>query len=87
MPQKTFPADTGSGVLSARATGDGPPLLLPHGPGLSDDMSMLGAGTAGWRSIGFQQRGIAPSATGGPFTGIQPAADAAAVRAPAVFVT
>lgn len=86
MPQKTFPADTGAGVLSAWETGDGPPLLLLHGPGLSDDMSRLGAETAGWRSIAYQQRGIAPSATGGPFTDVQPAADAVALRAPAVFV-
>ncbi len=48
MPQKTFQADTGPGVLGAWETGDGPPLLLPHGgPGLSDHMSMLGAETAG----------------------------------------
>jgi pimeloyl-ACP methyl ester carboxylesterase len=48
MPQKTFQADTGPGALGAWETGDGPPLLLLHGgPGLSDDMSMLGAGTAG----------------------------------------
>ena len=86
MPQKTFQADTGSGVLSAWETGDGPPLLLLHGPGLSDYMSMLGAETAGWRPVGYQQRGIAPSATGGPLTDVQPAADAVAVRAPAVFV-
>ena len=52
MPQKTFQEDTGPGALGAWETGDGPPLLLLpllllHGPGLSDDMSMLGAGTAG----------------------------------------
>jgi pimeloyl-ACP methyl ester carboxylesterase len=47
MPQKTFQADTGPGVLSAWETGDGPPLLLLYGgPGLSDYMSMLGAALA-----------------------------------------
>lgn len=47
MPQKTFQADTGPGALGAWETGDGPPPLLLHGPGLSDHMSMLGAETAG----------------------------------------
>ena len=80
MPQKTFQADAGSGVLSGWETGEGPPLLLLHGgPGLSDYMSLLGAETAGWRSVGYQQRGIAPSTTGGPFTDVQHAADAVAV--------
>jgi pimeloyl-ACP methyl ester carboxylesterase len=63
MPQKTFEADTGAGLLAGWEAGEGPPLLLLHGgPGLSDYMSLLGAETAGWRSIGYQQRGIPPSA-------------------------
>lgn len=80
MPQKTFEADTGAGLLAGWEAGQGPPLLLLHGgPGLSDYMGLLGAETAGWRSIGYQQRGIAPSTTSGPFTDLRHAADAAAV--------
>jgi proline iminopeptidase len=80
MPQNSFEADTGTGVLSGWESGDGPPLLLLHGgPGLSDYMSMLAPETGGWRSIGYQQRGIPPSATRGPFTDARHAADAVAV--------
>jgi pimeloyl-ACP methyl ester carboxylesterase len=44
MPQKTFLADAGSGVLSYWEAGEGPPLLLLHGgPGPSDYMSLLDA--------------------------------------------
>ena len=67
-------------MISGWETGDGPALLLLHGgPGLSDYMSMLGAEIAGWRSIGYQQRGIPPSAADGPFTDARHAADAVAV--------
>jgi pimeloyl-ACP methyl ester carboxylesterase len=80
MPQNSFQADTGTGVLIGWESGDGPPLLLLHGgPGLSDYMTMLGPETAGWRAVGYQQRGIAPSATEGPFTDVRHAADAVAV--------
>ncbi len=47
MPQKTFEADTGAGLLAGWEKGEGPPLLLLHGgPGLSDYMSLLGADAA-----------------------------------------
>jgi proline iminopeptidase len=42
-------------------------------------MSMLDAETRGWRTIRFQQRGLAPSALDGPFTVEQAVADAIAV--------
>lgn len=59
---------------------DAPPLLLLHGgPGMSDYMSILDTETSGWRTIRYQQRGLPPSATDGPFTIEQNVADAIAV--------
>ena len=61
--------------------GDGPALLLLHGgPGLSDYLSAMPADeTAGWRRIGYTQRGLAPSPVDGPFTVAQHVDDAIAV--------
>jgi proline iminopeptidase len=59
---------------------DAPPLLLLHGgPGMSEYLSMLDAETRGWRTIRYQQRGVAPSTADGPFTIEQNVADAIAV--------
>jgi proline iminopeptidase len=77
-----FTAQTSAGPIAGWTDGDAdaPPLLLLHGgPGLSEYMSMLDAETRGWRTIRFQQRGLAPSALDGPFTVEQAVADAIAV--------
>jgi proline iminopeptidase len=80
MPEKPFQIDTGSGTLAGAEAGQGPDLLLLHGgPGLSDYTDLLYGETDGWRAIRYQQRGIAPSAPGGPFTVARHVADAIAV--------
>lgn len=58
------------GVLgSVTVEGEGRTAVLLHGgPGLSDYMGLLEAETVGWRRVRYQQRGLAPSATSGPFT-------------------
>jgi proline iminopeptidase len=79
---RAFTAQTSAGQIAGWTDGeaDAPPLLLLHGgPGLSEYMSMLDAETRGWRTIRFQQRGLAPSALDGPFTVEQAVADAIAV--------
>jgi proline iminopeptidase len=72
-------SDDGSS-LSGHEQGEGYPLLLLHGgPGLSDYMDLLDAETGGWHTVTYQQRGLAPSTTDGPFTVAQHVADASAV--------
>jgi pimeloyl-ACP methyl ester carboxylesterase len=63
--------------------GDGPPVLLLHGgPGLSyrylDDLAeeLAGEGDGGYEIASYQQRGLAPSTTDGPFTVETAVADA-----------
>lgn len=82
MTSHAFTAQTSAGPIAGWIEGDAdaPPLLLLHGgPGLSEYMSMLDAETKGWRTIRFQQRGLAPSSLEGPFTVEQGIADAIAV--------
>ena len=55
-------------------------LVLHGGPGLSDYTAPLAAElTDAFRVIRYQQRGLAPSATSGPFSISQHVADAIAV--------
>ncbi len=71
---------TPQGTISGWESGDGPPLLFLHGgPGFSEYGRMLTGEVPAWRFITFQQRGLAPSTTAGPFTLEQHVADAAAV--------
>jgi proline iminopeptidase len=84
--QQTFTANTTDGPIvgsvqgAQGVQGTGTPLLLLHGgPAMSDYMEMLGPELAGWRAVKYQQRGLAPSAVGGPFTVERHVADAVAV--------
>lgn len=80
MSRATF--DAAGGAVSGWVQGDGPPVLLLHGgPGLSftylDGLAdELGRG---WTIAGFQQRGLEPSSTEGPFSVAGHVADAVAV--------
>ncbi len=76
MTETSFTA----GAIAGWESGEGAPVLFLHGgPGMNDYGRMLGPEVADWRLLCFQQRGISPSATGGPFTLEQHVADAAAV--------
>jgi proline iminopeptidase len=79
--EDTFTVTTDTGpIAGAAATGGGPDLLMLHGgPGISDYMAVLAEETEGWRGIHYQQRGLAPSTTDGPFTVARHVADAIAV--------
>jgi proline iminopeptidase len=80
MASQRFVADTASGSIHGRVEDDGPPLLLLHGgPGMSDYLDLLGTEIDGFQAIHFQQRGLAPSTTRGPFTVARNVADAVAV--------
>ena len=73
---------TADGAISGWVTGEGTPIVLLHGgPGLSFEyleglVDELGEGA---RIAAFQQRGLAPSTTEGPFTMLQALADVTAV--------
>jgi pimeloyl-ACP methyl ester carboxylesterase len=68
------------GTIAGWETGSGPALLFLHGgPGMNDYGRLLSDEVAAWRFISFQQRGITPSTTVGPFTVEQHVADAIAV--------
>jgi pimeloyl-ACP methyl ester carboxylesterase len=75
---------TADGAIGGWVTGEGTPVLLAHGgPGL--DFDYLGALADelghGFRVAAFQQRGLAPSSSEGPFTMTQALADVTAVLA------
>ena len=69
------------GTITAWPTGTGSPVLVLHGgPGLSDYTEPLAAELEdAFRVIRYQQRGLAPSTTSGPFEVDQHVADAIAV--------
>jgi pimeloyl-ACP methyl ester carboxylesterase len=80
MSPEPLITDTPDGPIASWSAGSGPPLLLVHGgPAISDYMDGLGAETDGWRAVRYQQRGLPPSATNGPFTIERHVADAIAV--------
>lgn len=64
-----FEFGTGSSRIAGWKTGTGPPVLLLHGgPGLSDYTdSLLPELTDAYTVVRFQQRGLKPSTTEGPF--------------------
>jgi pimeloyl-ACP methyl ester carboxylesterase len=71
MTREPVSAAVAGGELVGWVEGSGPPVLLLHGgPGLSytylDDLA--GDLGSGYRVASFQQRGLSPSTTAGPFT-------------------
>jgi pimeloyl-ACP methyl ester carboxylesterase len=76
-----FQAAVTGGSITGQVAGDGPNVLALHGgPGLSDYTGSLGDELGdGFRLIRYQQRGLAPSVTSGPFAIGQHVADAIAV--------
>jgi pimeloyl-ACP methyl ester carboxylesterase len=76
-----FRAWVPGGAITGWLAGDGPPVLVLHGgPGLSDYTAPLTAELAdAFGVIRYQQRGLAPSTTSGPFSIGQHVADAIAV--------
>jgi pimeloyl-ACP methyl ester carboxylesterase len=80
--RESFSVQTASGQLTGWVAGDGAPVLLLHGgPGLSYEyLDGLAAELGeGFRVAGFQQRGLEPSTTEGPFTMAQAIDDVIAV--------
>ena len=82
MDWKTFEIE-GTTVGSISGAGDGLALLIHGGPGLSDYMDMVADEVAealpGHRIARYQQRGLEPSTTEGPFTVAQLVDDLVAV--------
>jgi pimeloyl-ACP methyl ester carboxylesterase len=82
LPAGDFSVDVAGGQLAGWIAGDGPRVLLLHGgPGLSYGYLDEIAADIGpsFRLAAYQQRGIAPSTTSGPFSVAQEVADVAAV--------
>jgi pimeloyl-ACP methyl ester carboxylesterase len=80
MPDE-FRALVPEGSITGWLAGNGPPVLILHGgPGLSDYTAPLAAELEdAFRVIRYQQRGLAPSVTAGPFGIGQHVADAIAI--------
>ncbi|HEY5136330.1 MAG TPA: alpha/beta hydrolase [Candidatus Nanopelagicales bacterium] len=78
MGAETFEAEVPGGVLVGTVSGEGPPLLLLHGgPALGAEYleELVPELEDGYRVARYQQRGLAPSTTSGPFDVATQAAD------------
>jgi pimeloyl-ACP methyl ester carboxylesterase len=80
-PQRELRAEVPAGSITAWQAGTGPDVLILHGgPGLSDYTAPLAAEFEhAFRVIRYQQRGLPPSVTSGPFDVDRHVADAVAV--------
>jgi pimeloyl-ACP methyl ester carboxylesterase len=78
---REFTASVPGGVITASRSGSGAPALILHGgPGLSDyTASLADELDDAFGVIRYQQRGLAPSTTSGPFDVDRHVADAIAV--------
>jgi pimeloyl-ACP methyl ester carboxylesterase len=79
---RRFHAPVPGGELAGWVRGDGPAVLLLHGgPGLSGEYlhGLADELGEGYRVAGYQQRGLEPSTTEGPFEVAREVADAIAV--------
>ena len=82
IERQPFHAAAVGGSLGGTTTGSGPPVLLLHGgPGLGFSYmdTLLGELQDGFQVAAYQQRGLEPSTTAGPFTVAQAVEDAVAV--------
>jgi pimeloyl-ACP methyl ester carboxylesterase len=82
VPETRFAVPAGAGELVGYAAGSGEAALVLHGgPGLSDYSAALAwaLGNKGLRTLRYQQRGVTPSLTEGPFDVETHVADAIAV--------
>jgi pimeloyl-ACP methyl ester carboxylesterase len=82
MKETRFAVPVEGGELVGYGTGSGDPALVLHGgPGLSDYSAALAwvLATKGLRALRYQQRGVTPSLTSGPFDVETHVSDAIAV--------
>lgn len=82
MDREEISVPVPGGHLGGWISGDGLPVLLLHGgPGLSNEYldQLADEIGAGYRIVAYQQRGLAPSTTEGPFEVAREVADAVAV--------
>jgi len=81
MSAGEFRAAVSDGGITRWLSGEGPAVLVLHGgPGLSDYTASLAAELEdAYTVIRYQQRGLAPSTTSGPFSVTRHIADAVAV--------
>jgi len=81
LAEKQFSVPVPGGVIAGHSTGEGEPVLVLHGgPGLSDYTKLLADELAkSFNVYRYQQRGLAPSTTDGPFNVETHVADALAV--------
>ena len=80
LGRTSFAAGPLAGWIRPRADDDGRRVLLLHGgPGLPDYMDWVAEDLPDWSCASFQQRGLAPSTTEGPFDIATALADVALV--------
>ena len=80
MTERALAVSVPGGELIGVRSGSGRPLLVLHGgPAVNDYSDWFAAELTGWDALRYTQRGVAPSATDGPFTIERHVADALAV--------